>query len=394
LCGIATFAEEAVEFIEKAEPGRPVKIISHTDGEGENVFPIIDKSKPDWWRIVAEKVHELDPHAVHIQHEHSLYEHEDARGHGDANEGFVSLLGAIRKFPTVLEPHTVHGRQTDREANLLYRMCNNVDVMLFKCHYQKWRLEFTFQSRRWDLPRNIMVVPHGARPDKWWSAEDVPALRRDLGIPEPPQVSRHLVGLVGWIQSNKRWDILTSMWTGIVEEVRAKTGMDWDLFAAGTWRDETHLDDYEKYKGEVTRLAENGHAAYYEFTPRGEEYYKVMAICDFIVLPSVDETQSGTLARVIALNKPFITTAPMEGLTAQTLECNGGLLFTNKRMLHDAVVRMACDEKLRVQLGNNLRRYLDDVVSWEIVAQQYYKAYGFARDSKSSGKPVELPHEF
>ncbi len=58
-----------------------------------------------------------------------------------------------------------------------------------------------------------------------------------------------------------------------------------------------------------------------------------MAVCDFIVLPSTDETQSGTLARIIALNKPFVTTAPMEGLTTQTLESEGGLLFTTKEML-------------------------------------------------------------
>jgi len=49
----------------------------------------------------------------------------------------------------------------------------------------------------------------------------------------------------------------------------------------------------------------------------------MMGVCDFIVLPSTDETQSGTLARIIALNKPHITTAPMEGLTAQTLESGG-----------------------------------------------------------------------
>ncbi|MFW6115293.1 MAG: hypothetical protein ACOC6E_03245 [Thermodesulfobacteriota bacterium] len=55
-----------------------------------------------------------------------------------------------------------------------------------------------------------------------------------------------------------------------------------------------------------------------------------MGVCDFIVLPSTDETQSGTLARIIALNKPYITIAPMEGLTAQTLESEGGLLFTTK----------------------------------------------------------------
>jgi hypothetical protein len=53
----------------------------------------------------------------------------------------------------------------------------------------------------------------------------------------------------------------------------------------------------------------------------------MLAICDFIVLPSTDETQSGTLARIIALNKSYITTAPMEGLTDQTLESEGGFFY-------------------------------------------------------------------
>ena len=76
---------------------------------------------------------------------------------------------------------------------------------------------------------------------------------------------------------------------------------------------------------------------YYEFIPRGEIYYKMMVVCDFVVLPSVDQTQSGTLARIIALNKPYVTTAPMEGLTAQTIENKGGLMFTNKQTLREAV---------------------------------------------------------
>lgn len=87
-----------------------------------------------------------------------------------------------------------------------------------------------------------------------------------------------------------------------------------------------------------------------------------MAICDFIVLPSTHETQSGTSARIIALNKPYITTAPMEGLTAQTLESDGGLLFTTKEMLRQKVIKLAMDERLRMELGGNLKRYLDKVV--------------------------------
>src|SRR5680860_1264321 len=56
LCGIGTFAEEAREFIQKAHLEREVLVISHTDGRGEGVIPLIDMSRTDWWRPVVEKV--------------------------------------------------------------------------------------------------------------------------------------------------------------------------------------------------------------------------------------------------------------------------------------------------------------------------------------------------
>lgn len=394
LCGIATFCEEAREFVQKKFPDREVLIISHLDGEGEGVFPLIDIKQRTWWKEVASKVHQLKPYVVHIQHEYGLYEHYDERGRGDQNSGFLNLLDAINEWPTIIEPHTVHGRLKENEAEFIYRMCKQADVVLFKCHYQKWRLDWNFQGNGWTTPRNIMIVPHGARPDRRWSVEEVPRLREELGLNRVPYLSQHLVGLIGWIQSNKRWDILTSMWEEIAGEIKQRTGEDWDLLAAGTMRDPAHTQDYKKYKSEVQLLEKKGLAHYYEFIPRGDIYYKMMAVCDFIVLPTVDETQSGTLARIIALNKPFVTTAPMEGLTAQALESNGGLLFTNKRMLKEQIIRLACDENLRLQLGENLRHYLEKVVSWEVVADQYAEAYELARQAKKSGKKVELPLEF
>jgi glycosyltransferase involved in cell wall biosynthesis len=166
------------------------------------------------------------------------------------------------------------------------------------------------------------------------------------------------------------------------------------LLAAGAMRDPNHQADYERYKRGIKLLEDKGLGHFYEFIPRGETYYKVMAVCDFIVLPSIDETQSGTLARIIALNKPYITTAPLEGLTAQTLESEGGLLFTNKQMLRRHVIELACSEALRIRLGNNLREYLDNVVSWEVVADQYSEAYALARDATANRRQVRLAAEF
>jgi len=393
LCGIGTFTEEAREFIQKASPHRDVLVISHTDGEGKGVFPIIDMSRHDWWKPVAEKIEELDPYAIHFEHEYGLYEYRDQHGMGDGNQGFLMLLEAVRDYPIVVEPHTVHGRPRDAEAKFIYHLCQKGDVVLVKCHYQKWRLDWVFPGYGWDAPQNIMVVPHGARADRRWGVHEIPKLRKELGL-EEMGLADHVVGMIGWIQSNKRWDILLSMWDEIHEEIKSRNGQEWDLLAAGAMRDPNHRTDYERWKYEIIELQEKGIAHYYEFVPRGEIYYQMMAVCDFIVLPSTDETQSGTLARIISVNKPYITTAPMEGLTAQTLESEGGLLFTTKTMLKQQVIQLARDEQLRLELGENLKRYLDEVVSWDVVARQYLQAYELARESKRSGQPVVLDSEF
>ena len=394
LCGIATFCEEAREFLQKHNPNRDVVVISHTAGAGNGVMPMIDISRRDWWKPVASEIHKLKPHAVHMQHEYGLYEHLDERGRGDGNEGVLELLDAISDSPTVIEPHTVHGRLTEFEADFIFNMCQRANVVLFKCHYQKWRLDWNFTGKGWPTPLNVMVVPHGARPDRHYTLSEVVELRKELRLDKVSSLSKHLVGLIGWIQSNKRWDILTSMWEEIHQTVLDRTGVEWDLLAAGAMRDPNHKGDYEKYKNGVKLLEKKGLAHYYEFIPRGDLYYKMMAVCDFIVLPTTDETQSGTLARIIALNKPYITTAPMEGLTAQTLESGGGMQFTTGQMLKDRVIKLACNEDLRMELGGRLKKYLEQVVSWDVVVEQYNEAYRLARDASRTDVPIELPKEF
>ena len=84
----------------------------------------------------------------------------------------------------------------------------------------------------------------------------------------------------------------------------------------------------------------------------------------------------------------------MEGLTAQTLESEGGLLFTNKEMLKQKVIRLACDENLRLELGENLKKYLDDIVSWDVICRLYNRAYDLAREAKQKGSTVVLETEF
>ena len=390
-CGIATFVEEALEFISKHMPDRPIHIICHLDGEGDNTHPIIDTRKENWYEPVAELVKELDPYAVHIQHEYGLYQHYE-NGRADNNEGFLHLLDLIREYPTIIEPHTVHGRLKEREEVFVKGLLDRATVVILKCDYQKWRLSWTFRVGDWNLPRNITVIPHGTRADRRYGDHEIDGIKGELGLSEFK--GRRIAGLVGWIQSNKRWDIVLDCWEDIQETIRSITGENWLLFAAGDMRDPRDKPDFDRYRAMLDALEKNRLAKFLRFCPRGDLYYKVMALCDFLILPSVDETQSGTLARIIALNKPYITTAPLEGLTSQTLENEGGLLFTNKESLKKKVVRLACDEGLRRELGGSLKWYLENRVSWDVVAPQYLQVYEDARRAKATGKPAEYPSEF
>jgi len=397
LCGIGTFAEEALEFIHKVVPDRPIAVVTHTDGgDGQHsdyaFHPVIDLSRPDWYQPVAKKIHELDPYAIHIQHEYGLYNYVDADGNGDFNAGFLKLLEEIRDLPTIIEPHTVHGRMHPEEREFICKVADLCDMLLFKCDYQKWRLEWVLGQHNAEIPQNITIVPHGARPDRRYDPYSMDQIKEKLGLDD--LIGKRLAGLVGWIQNNKRWDIATNVWPEVAELIQIQTGEEWCLFAAGAMRDPNHRRDFEYYVGEIRKLERRGLARFYEFIPRGDLYYHVMALCDFVILPTLDETQSGTLARIIALNKPYITTAPLEGLTAQTVESEGGLMFTNRDTLKRRILRLATNEDLRWHLGEKLKRYLNTRVSWNLIAKQYVQCYELAREARRQDTKVQCASEF
>jgi 1,2-diacylglycerol 3-alpha-glucosyltransferase len=369
-CGIATFTEEALEFVRSHMPDRPIHIISHLDGRGHNVHPILDQSDPDWYRVVARRIAELRPYAVHIEHEYGLYHYFDEHGHSDHNDRFLRLLDMISDIPTVVEPHTVHGRYTEAEDHFLRGLAERCTLLLLKCDYQRWRMGWNFHYE----PGNVRVVPHGARPDMAdLEPEDC---KRRLGLDELR--GKRVMGLIGWIQQNKRWDLVLDQWEDLAREAYERTGEEWVLLCAGNLRDPDDTEFFHACRDKARALEERGLARYVEFDPRGEPYYLMMGCYDAVALPSLDETQSGTLARIIALAKPYITTAPLEGLTSQTVESEAGLLFSNQATLRRGLLRLMTRRELRAALAENARTYLRDVVSWDVVAEQYVDAYAAA----------------
>jgi hypothetical protein len=298
-CGIATFTEEAMEFVRAHLPERPIHIISHLDGQGPQVHPILDQGDPNWPETVSAAIQRLHPYAVHLEHEYGLYSYRDPlTGKQDNNERFIRLLALLRAsgIPTVVETHTVHGRYTEAEERFLRQLVATCTTLILKCDYQRWRMEWNFHER----PENVVVIPHGARPDKLnLDPEDC---KRRLGLHE--LVGKPVLGLIGWIQTNKRWDLILDQWEDLRRQVLEQTGQEWMLLCAGNMRDPNDTAFFEMCRAKAQDLERRGMARYVEFDPRGDRYYDIMACFDAVALPSLDETQSGTLARIMALGKP------------------------------------------------------------------------------------------
>ena len=372
-CGIATFTEEALEFVRAHLPERPIQIVSHLDGQGPNVHPILNQDDPDWPEQVGAYIAGLNPYAVHLEHEYGLYHYTDpATGQHDNNEYFIRLLAYLRDagIPTVVETHTVHGRYTEAEERFLRQLVATCTTWILKCDYQRWRMEWNFKER----PENVVVIPHGARPDKL--ALDPETCKERLGLSELK--GKKVLGLIGWIQVNKRWDLILDQWEDLRREVLERTGEEWMLLCAGNMRDPNDTAFFQMCKAKAQELERKGIARYVEFDPRGEMYYEMMACFDVVALPSLDETQSGTLARIFALGKPYITSAPLEGLTSQTVESEAGLLFSNQATLRRGLLKLMTNAGLRAELRAHAADYLQQVVSWDKVAEQYLDAYAMA----------------
>jgi len=98
-----------------------------------------------------------------------------------------------------------------------------------------------------------------------------------------------------------------------------------------------------------------------------------------VVLPYVEATQSGVIPVAYTHERPVVATA-VGGLASQIDDGSTGLLVPprDKQALAKAVVNLLNDPQLRVQMGRNGRRLLEERWSAPVVAQQTIGVYEHA----------------
>jgi glycosyltransferase involved in cell wall biosynthesis len=366
--GIAIYSSELINAMESL--GHSVDIISHLDQDvgghesQPNVFGIIDPTKPDWERVVFDKIMDLTPDVVHIQHEYGLYANE-----GDYGISIIDLLFLlfVARVPAVITYHSVYSTLSREEAMFTSLSLDTVDAGIVHEEFQKIFLPANLGR----IPTNVYVIPHGA---KTAVAEDVPdggEAKKRFGLE-----GKQVVLCIGWWEPNKRFEDVVTIWPAVLEKAENAV-----LVIAGDARPGSPSGLY--YKPKLLKAVRESPVKDHiqvitgAFTPK--EYDTILSLADLVVLPYDRASQSGNLAHAFALGKPAVVTA-VEGLKAEVEASQAGTAVPLGSLedLKAALLLLLRNDELRELFSNRALEYVQKKIGWSIVAKKHILLYEIA----------------
>lgn len=367
-CGIATYSEELISALQKAE--NDIHVICHPDGgrPGEQkVYPVMNTDEPGWDEAVYDTFQKINPDVVHIQHEYGLYQTS-----GDHSSGLFRLLFRLNvqgKYPAVVTYHSVYTRLNPMMRLYMDIMQRFVQAGIVHAEYQWMNLHANLGR----VVDNVYIIPHGAAAGVSISQKEA---KQKLGLE-----GRRVVGMLGWFTHTKGFDSVLEIW----DDLSSDLGEDTSLVLAGDAR----LGDPNqiKYKEKLLSLVENCvhkdriKIELGSFTP--EEYNNIMASFDLIVMPYTFSSQSGNLAHSFALGVPAIVSG-LEGLKAEA-EASGAAVAVppgDREELKRAILMIMGNESLRKTYAQRAKSYVKGKISWSITAKKHMQVYKKAVDRK------------
>ncbi len=360
-CGIAIYSLELVDALRKK--GNEVHVICHPDGGSpseENIYPILDITRIGWDEEVYSIVKSLHPEIVHIQYEDNLY-----MTNNDYAAGLFRPIFRWKveeNFPIVATYHSVYSKLDKRRALYIDLMQRLVDAGIV--HEMPQWANLSINLGR--VMKDVYVIPHGAKDGISVSKEEA---KKSLGLK-----GKKIVGMIGWFTPNKGFHRVIGMW----DRLSKKLGSDVYLVLAGEAR--MKQPSQEKYKKKLLSLIEKCKAKdkikviLGSFTP--EEYEKILASFDMMVMPYAFASQSGNLAHSFSLGVPAIATA-VGGLKTEIETSRAGIVVPpdDDEELERAIITLTKDDSLREKCSQKAILYVKKKISWSIVADKHLRLY-------------------
>jgi len=371
-CGIATYSKELVDALR--DVGHEVHIVCHPDGgsPGEkNVYPVMNTKDVGWDEKVHSVVEEIEPEVAHIQHEYGIY--KTCNDHGAGLFRPLFRWKVEQKFPVVVTYHSVYSRLGKTEASYLDVMQRLVDAGIVHELYQWTHLPVNIGR----MVDNVYVIPHGAKTQVPVSKPDA---KKSLGLE-----GKKAVGMLGWFTATKGFDRVIKMW----DELSRKLGPSTVLVLAGEARAADPAQKQYKQKllslVEKSRLKDRIKVVLGSFSP--QEYEKILASFDVMVMPHTFASQSGNLAHSFALGVATIASA-IEGLKAEIEASGAGVLVDPKddAELQKAIFTLITDDSLREKCSKRATAYVRDKIGWPLIAEKHVRLYGKLVEKKQMKK--------
>ena len=360
-CGIATYSTELVQELRKNR--NQVRILCHPDGgaPGENnVYPVLDTTKPGWDEAAYQTVRTLTPDVVHIQHDYGLY--QTAGDHAASLFRLLFRWQVEKKFPVVVTYHSVYTRLNRMMALYIDVMQRLLDAGIVHETYQWIHLPANIGRTL----NNIYVIPHGAKVN--------PKVTRKETKQELELAGKKVVGMIGWFTETKGFHRVLERWDRICERL----GSEIVLVLAGEARlgDPAQLDYKKKLLDLVdkSRFKDQIKLVLGSFQP--DEYEKVLASFDVLIMPYSFASQSGNLAHSFSLGVPVVVSA-LEGLKAEIEESGAGIGVApnDGEELERAIVSIMKDDSLRERLSRRAREYVKHKINWSITVDKHLRLY-------------------
>jgi glycosyltransferase involved in cell wall biosynthesis len=370
-CGIATYSEELITALRKAQ--NDIHVICHPDGgrPGEkNIYPVMNTGVPGWDEAVYDKVQKINPDIVHIQHEYGLY--QTSADHASGLFRFLFRLQVQGKYPAVITYHSVYSRLNPMMRLYMDIMQRLVQAGIVHAEYQ-WMCLHANLGRMVD---NVVVIPHGAAAGV--SISKIQA-KKKLGLE-----GKSVLGMLGWFTQTKGFDRVLEIWDDLAAELGDNT---WLVLAGDARRGDPNQIDYKKkllYL--VEQCVHNDRIKVVQGSFTSEEYNSIMAAFDLMVMPYTFASQSGNLAHSFALGVPAVVSG-LEGLKAEA-EASGAAVPVSpgdREELKQAILMIMGNAALHKRYAQRASAYVKKKISWSITAKKHMQVYQKAAKSMKQG---------
>jgi len=363
--GIAIYSNELIEALKMR--GHTVYVICNPDltvgghdGQ-ENVFPVMDIQKTDWFQDVLNVIAKLNPDVVHIQHEYGLYEIE-----GELSTDLLDLLVRLhlQNVPLVMTYHSVYSTLGDKECVFMNLTLQLIDAGVVHEELQKIFLPINLG---W-VPQNVRVIPHGAQVLELGGVPDQLECKKRYGLE-----GKDVVMCLGWWEPYKRFEDVVKIWPQVVEEAPNAV-----LVIAGDARPGSRSG--VRYKPTLLEAVEESPAKERIVVIQGsflpQEYLTVENAADILVFPYDRSSQSGVLAHGFSLGKPAIVTN-VGGLRAEAEASGGGIIvpYGDLDQLKEYIVLLLRNEQIRERYARRALAYVEEKIGWKYVAGMHQSLY-------------------